>query len=222
MQHVIWDWNGTLFSDLHIVVEAVSETVQEMGGPPVTSDDYRRHYTRPVNLFYERLLGRPISDEEWEWLDSTFHDAYFEKVPQADLAADARQAIDLARHHGLTQSLLSMAPHDHLVPLVTWFGLHDALLRIDGVQDEAGVEKRDSMARHLAALLTHPDAPDTFEEFLVIGDAIDDASAATANGVACVLYASGSHDRHRLEATGHPVASSLTEALVIGGAIGVA
>ena len=219
MQHVIWDWNGTLFSDLHIVVEAVSETVQEMGGPPVTSDDYRRHYTRPVNLFYERLLGRRISDEEWEWLDTTFHAAYFDKVPQADLASDARAAIDLARRHGLTQSLLSMAPHDHLVPLVTWFGLHGDLLRIDGIQEDAGVEKSASMGRHLAALFVHPNAPDDPAQYLVIGDALDDALAATANGVACVLYASGSHERHHLEATGHPVASSLTDALAMGGAI---
>lgn len=219
MEHVIWDWNGTLFADLHIVVEAVSETVIEMGGPPVTEEDYRRHYTRPVHLFYERLLDRPISDDEWASLDATFHAAYFRKIPQAGLAADARAAMLLARQHGLTQSLLSMAPHDHLVPLVTFFGIHDELLRIDGVRAEGGVRKQESMAQHLEQLFVHDLAPTDPSRYLVIGDAVDDAIAAQANGLACVLYDSGSHDRHALEATGFPVAGSLTEALAMGGAI---
>lgn len=220
MKHVVWDWNGTLFADLHIVVEAVNETVVAMGGPKVSEDDYRRHYTRPVRAFYETLLGRTISGDEWTWVDSAFHEAYFRRIPNADLASDARSALNSVSALGLTQSLLSMAPHEHLVPLVTWFGLDDSLIQIDGVRDNAGVPKAESMARHLQTLLDHGQAPDERIEYLVVGDALDDAAAADANGVACVLYASGSHDQSALEATGYPVAHTLTEALVLGGVMG--
>jgi len=52
---------------------------------------------------------------------------------------------------------------------------------------------------------------------LVIGDAKDDAAAAAHVGAACVLYDGGSHPREELEATGAPVAGSLTEALDLAG-----
>ena len=35
MRHVIWDWNGTLFDDLHIVVESVNASLAELGAPPI-------------------------------------------------------------------------------------------------------------------------------------------------------------------------------------------
>jgi phosphoglycolate phosphatase-like HAD superfamily hydrolase len=48
---------------------------------------------------------------------------------------------------------------------------------------------------------------------VVIGDITDDAAAARAAGVRCVLYDGGSQDRHSLEAEGFPVAGSLLEAV---------
>ena len=52
---------------------------------------------------------------------------------------------------------------------------------------------------------------------VMIGDALDDADAAEGLGIRCVLYASGSHPREKLEASGHPVAGSLIEALALAG-----
>jgi phosphoglycolate phosphatase-like HAD superfamily hydrolase len=52
---------------------------------------------------------------------------------------------------------------------------------------------------------------------VMVGDALDDADAAEGLGIRCVLYASGSHHREELEATGYPVADTLVEALNLGG-----
>ena len=76
IRHVVWDWNGTLFDDFHLVIEAVNAGIAPIGIGPITADDYRTHYTRPVKLFYERLAGRPISEAEWRDLDGRFHGAY--------------------------------------------------------------------------------------------------------------------------------------------------
>ena len=59
--HVIWDWNGTLFDDLHIVVEGVNASLRMLGLATIGPDEYRASYRRPVNLFYEDLLGREIT-----------------------------------------------------------------------------------------------------------------------------------------------------------------
>jgi phosphoglycolate phosphatase-like HAD superfamily hydrolase len=52
----------------------------------------------------------------------------------------------------------------------------------------------------------------------VIGDVTDDADAARAAGVGCVLYDGGSQPRAALEATGVPVAATLVEAVELAGA----
>ena len=73
------------------------------------------------------------------------------------------------------------------------------------------------MSDHLAALLAHPGAPVDPQRYVVIGDALDDAVAASENGLPCVLYASGSHHPDALVETGYPVAESLVEALELAG-----
>lgn len=71
------------------------------------------------------------------------------------------------------------------------------------------------MLSHLGALLAHPSAPDDPSSYVVIGDSVDDAVAARANGVPAVMFASGSHARADLVATGFPVADSLAEAIEV-------
>ena len=54
---------------------------------------------------------------------------------------------------------------------------------------------------------------------VVIGDALDDARAARAVGVECILYDGGSHHRAELDSAGVAVARSLVEAVRLAGAV---
>ena len=76
MRHVVWDWNGTLLDDLPLVVESVNVLMHDRGFAAITTEDYTTNYTRPVRLFYERLFGRAIDDDEWAHVDEVFHRAY--------------------------------------------------------------------------------------------------------------------------------------------------
>ncbi len=49
----------------------------------------------------------------------------------------------------------------------------------------------------------------------MVGDSLDDATAAAAVGVDAVMYDGGSHHRRELEASGFPVAGTLVEAVQI-------
>lgn len=217
MRHVIWDWNGTLFDDQHIVVAAVNATIAPLGAGPITADDYREHYTRPVRVFYDRLIGRLIEDEEWESFDDTFHASYRGLLDDAKLHAEATDAIGRVRDNGYSQSLLSMYFHDELVPLVEQHGLTPELLRIDGLRGARGAKKAASMGDHISSLIAHPSAPDDLRAYLVVGDALDDAAAARENGVDCVLFDGGSHDPAALREMGYPVVGTLLEALDVAG-----
>jgi phosphoglycolate phosphatase-like HAD superfamily hydrolase len=116
---------------------------------------------------------------------------------------------------GQTQSLLSMYRHDDLVPLVNLFGIADRFARIDGLRGVGGGTKAPYLEAHLAAVIADP-ATDV-DQVLVSGDAVDDAAAAAHVGAQCVLYDGGAHPRGQLEATGFPVASTLTQAVEIAG-----
>ena len=63
VEHIVWDWNGTLFDDAHIAYEASVEVFAARGLRTVTFEEYRSAYTRPIDVFYEALFGwRPDPD----------------------------------------------------------------------------------------------------------------------------------------------------------------
>jgi len=206
--HLVWDWNGTLLHDIHAVIEATNAAFAELGIPAITLDRYRELYCVPVPRFYERLLGRLPSAEEWEVMDAAFHRHYRERVQEAALAEGAAELLAAQREAGRTQSLCSLAPHDQLVPLLHRHGIADHFVRVDGATGPSGGRKAEQMARHLLAL----DGVDP-ELTVVIGDAVDDAAAAAHVGARAVLYTGGSHSRANLLEAGVPVVDSLAEAV---------
>jgi len=213
MRHVVWDWNGTLFADLDIVVSAVNVSLRAVGAGPIDADRYREVYQRPLHRFYETLLGRPVLPDEMTALDLDFHDAYHALLDQARLTVDARGAVDLVAARGQTQSVLSMWWHDRLVPAVRFFALDDFMLAVDGHRGPAGASKQNHLARHVEQLVRLFPGRVQRDGMTVIGDVTDDSDAARAVGVGCVLYDGGSQPRAVLEATGDQVASSLIEAV---------
>ncbi len=215
MRHVVWDWNGTLLADQQVVLHALNHLLAEFDVPPTDMATYQRLYTRPVRLFYERLFGRPIGDADWVRIDDVFHGAYAEALADAALADDAHVALDLVTSSGRTQSLLSMARHDMLEPLVHHFGIHQRFVLVDGLRGPGGGRKAGELEAHVRQL-AHL-AGDDPRDYLVIGDATDDAHAAAHVGARCVLYDGGSHPREELERQGVPVVNSLVAALDVAG-----
>lgn len=205
--HIVWDWNGTLFDDLHVVVDAVNEVLGQAGVPPIDAGGYRRHYTRPVQTFYERLFGRGIAPEEWSGLDGIYHAAYRAGLEAAELTRGAREVLAaLGEDRG--QSLLSMWQHPELVDLVDRFGIGHHFRRIDGVRGVGGDRKHRYLEHHLEQLTLQGS-----RDVLVVGDTPDDADAAAAVGARCVLFDGGTHHRQDLEPLGVPIVSDLAEVL---------
>lgn len=213
--HVVWDWNGTLLADQQLVVDALNHVLDHHDIDRLDLATYRAWYTRPVQVFYERVFGRAIPESEWQQIDDLYHEGYRAALAQVPLADDAHVALDTVEAVGATQSLLSMYPHEHLVPLVDRFGLTERFTLVDGLRGAGGGLKAPEMAAHLDQLADLHGTP--LDHVVVVGDALDDAAAAAHVGAHCVLYDGGSHPREELEASGLPVASTLTEALQAAG-----
>lgn len=206
-KHLVWDWNGTLLDDLPLVVTATNAAFASIGGPIVSADDHRRDFRRPISDYYGSVLGRPITDGEFVALDRAFHQAYRGGVATCELTVDALAAM--ARWAG-TQSLLSMWFHNELVPTVERYGLTSHFARIDGLRATVGGGfKSEHLVSHLAELGVEG------TDVVMIGDSIDDADAAASVGARCILYTGGFTHPELLRASGHEVADSLVEAVVL-------
>ncbi|RNL82112.1 HAD family hydrolase [Halostreptopolyspora alba] len=208
VSHIVWDWNGTLLDDNDANIAAVNKVCAEFGSPPVGLEYWRSVFRRPLRPCYEELLGRGLTTHEWERLNESYEHHYSAALPTCGLAAGVPDVLEEWSAAGGTQSLLSMAAHRHLVPLVNERGLGHHFTRVDGRRFDGG---HDSKAEHLVAHLTRQEVdPATV---VLIGDIDDDAVAAREAGAHAVLVATGMMSEERLRATGHPVVPSLAEAV---------
>jgi len=219
VRHIVWDWNGTLVDDFDIILSATNAACAEVLGRGVTAAEYRTFFTRPVERFYERLLGRPVTPEEWNEMNAAFHRSYLELRSTCSLAPDAEAALTAVTSSKRSQSLLSMWTHDELIKVVNEIGIEDHFVRVDGLRaayDDGGRKIR-HLRSHLDRIADHLGRRLSPEEVLVIGDSIDDSAAAAEVGARCVLVEGGSHDTEVLATAGAPIASSLLGALKAGG-----
>lgn len=210
-RHVVWDWNGTLLDDFPAVLEATNALAGRWGWRPIDKEYYSREFSRPIRSFYEKLLGRAVDDHEFARLNAEWLVEYHERRSHHDLAADARAALDVVEARGATQSLCSMYDHLSLVEVVDEHCLRERFVAVHG-NDGSHHFKREHLVAHLRAVSARVTAP---IDPVLIGDTVDDAEAARAAGIACVLVTTGEMTRGRLEPTGVPVADSLLDALAI-------
>lgn len=182
IDHIVWDWNGTLFDDGDALVRATAEAFTRSGLPEVTLASYQEHFTRPITDFYDRLAGRRLTPAEQRVLDRHFHDSYTALLAEAVLHSEAVEALTAWRDGGGTQSLLSMFPHDRLVGLAQFTGIAHFFSHVDGTRSGEIPRKEPHLRGHLAGLGIDP------RRVLVAGDSLDDVRAAQACGAHAVLY----------------------------------
>jgi phosphoglycolate phosphatase-like HAD superfamily hydrolase len=215
--HIVWDWNGTLLDDFLISVKAADLALQQSCGVQVSEELYRYHFTRPVRRFYENLLGRTVSEQEWRQIAEEFHAHYGLAVQTAGLRPGAAELLELIDSRGITQSMLSMGEHDELVPLVRRHDLSRWFLLVRGSERGKRTEsKRTMLAQHLKDLSGLLGAPVPPDSALMIGDSFDDAVAARELGMRCVLLSDGLFNAAELAALGFPAAPDLRAAVEEG------
>ncbi|MCA1193840.1 HAD family hydrolase [Saccharopolyspora sp. 6V] len=208
--HIVWDWNGTLLDDGEAMIGAVIAAFAD-AGLAVTVEDHQRLFTRPISVFCERLANGPLAAAELAELLGGFDEHYARALPDLALAADAESALAGWAASGGTQSLLSMCPHEVLVPMVRAAGITGSFRHVQGRSGEFADTKAAHVRAHLRAL-GDPDPA----RVVFIGDTVDDAAAAASVGARCVVYHSGRsalHARDHFAGSGAPLVGSLTEAV---------
>lgn len=212
IDHVIWDWNGTLLDDLAETHRAFVASVRSIGLPAVGLEQYRRTIVQPIRSFYQGLAERPISNGDWATAQETFHSAYEATSPR--LNPDAVATLDAIRSRGITQSLLSMHPHEQVLDLAGRFDVAQYMTLIAGNGTPPSPTKADPLHRHIKDLRTSMNARLIPSSILMVGDTADDHIAAISASANSLSYTEGVQHRERLARTGGWLISSLPQVLV--------
>ncbi len=205
-KHVIWDWNGTIFSDVALGVEIINGLLRERGLPIVNEESYRELFTIPVRDYYARL-GFDFAREPFEVVGQLWMDEYERRKFECGLYEGIVGVLDQIRQRGIEQSILSAYPQQTLDEMVDHYGLRDHFTHVTGLDNIYAAGKL-----HLGKALMKRLGVGK-REAVVIGDTEHDYEVAYAMGADCVLIANGHQGKARLQALGAPVLDNVAQLL---------
>lgn len=202
--HVIWDFNGTILSDMEIGMNATNSMLAARNLPVIESiEQYRELFGFPVEDYYRRL-GFDFEREDYktklapEWVA-----LYNASSSEAPLFDGVRSLSCALRAHNVRQSILSASEKGMMCAQLRE---RNALDLFDEIWGTDTIQAYGKMALADAWRVAHAD-----DRVLLIGDTTHDFEVAERIGADCVLVAAGHHSYERLCACGVPVVMDLEE-----------
>lgn len=206
IKHILWDWNGTLLDDARLTWKSVVEILRSCGLREISFDEYRETFRMPAVTFYE-YLGVDFTQVSMDELSQQFHSYYEAHLTECPLQAGIEEALNTLQASGNRQSILSAHPQGQLNEAVHKYGLRQYFDHLSGSRSNHGASK----AAHGRAWFEQSGL--TTDEVLLIGDTDHDAEVAQEIGIKCILVSAGHQTHARLEKTGVPVTSSISEVI---------
>ncbi len=203
-QHIIWDWNGTLFDDVSLCVNIINNVLKKRNLPELSVDKYRMVFTIPVENYYS-ALGFDFSVESFEKVGKEWMDEYEERKFESNLAAGAFEVLNYLKSKGIKQSILSAYKQDTLNEIIDHFKILEFFEHVIGLDHIYATSKLELGME----LIKNIDAPPG--KTLLIGDTVHDCEVAKEIGAQSVLLASGHQSKEKLLSCNVPVFNSLTE-----------
>ena len=198
--HVIWDWNGTLLSDVDHSLAVMNRLLGEAALPAIDLARHRREFKFPVSEYYESLgfdVAPAIFGPLCERYTRLFHDG----LDRCALWPGARELLTTIKASGRRQSLLSLTQHDLLLKNVDHYGVTHLFDFVVGHVDTRAASKIERGFELMARIQSDP------ERTVLIGDTDHDLEVGEALGVAVILVDHGHQCPTRLRARHHHVVS---------------
>lgn len=201
---LIWDFNGTLLNDGHILVGVNNEMNRLRGIPEISYDYYRQHFTHPPKPFYEKL-GYDFEKEDYAEISRVFLEKYEQRQQAASLSPYVPEMLRWAEEKKIPQIIVSAHKQDMLERHLERLGIRHFFAHVSGESSHiigGKVERAKALAESGCFDFSHA---------VLIGDTSHDYEAACAMGARCILYSGGHETRERLSAAGAPIIDSFEE-----------
>lgn len=177
LRNLLLDWSGTLVDDMPPVIGATNYVLEQFGKPPLTRDEFRRHFRLPFTEFYDEFLP----DVPLVELDKLFHRRFVEIQDEVAPLPGLYEFLDFCRDSGRRLFLLSSMKQEHFDVQSAKLGLRDYF-----EHPYAGVI--DKRAKIGSILETHGLARG---ETAFVGDMIHDVETARHGGVMSIAVLTG-------------------------------
>jgi phosphoglycolate phosphatase len=204
IEHIIWDWNGTLYDDALACVNTLNVILERRGLRLVDLDQYREIFRFPVKRYYE-ILGFDFEVEDWAAMAKEFHAIYAEESQKMRLRDGIENILDQFLAVGMPMSVLSAAETGSLEKLLREYGVRDYFDRVQGLSDIYAGSKVEAGGKLLEQI------PESVDGVLLIGDTTHDYEVAVELGCTCALLCDGHQAQHRLEQCDCAVFSDIRE-----------
>ncbi|GAB4287609.1 MAG: HAD-IA family hydrolase [Ignavibacteriaceae bacterium] len=203
-QHIIWDWNGTLFNDVELCREIINKILEENNLPQLSLTGYRNIFTFPVSDYY-KAAGLDFSKTPFEVLGKQFMDEYEQRKFESALYDHAELILEKISAAGISQSVLSAYTQNSLENLINYFGIGDKFIGLAGLDNIYAAGKIETGRRWIKKIGYDP------KKILLIGDTVHDFHVAEDLGTDCLLIADGHQGKDKLLECNVTVLDSLKE-----------
>lgn len=208
--HIIWDWNGTLFNDVELCAGIMNLLLTQESLPNISTKTYKKIFTFPVIEYY-KIAGHTFERNSFEVLGKQFMDEYEARKDRCDLFSGARELLDELQSKNFNQHLLSAYEQNSLTSILKYFAINTYFQNIVGL-DNIYASGKSHLARNLALKIR---SNGTAGKILLIGDTIHDYEVAKEINFDCILLSHGHQDEERLLKLGIPVASDFEQLKII-------
>ncbi|MFC7630535.1 HAD family hydrolase [Paraburkholderia humisilvae] len=206
VDHIVFDWNGTLIDDIDLAVRAVNRCSERFGVDNVTHDRYRALFDFPIADFYA-ALGFNFSRTPFATIVEHYLECFDANIARCALHDGVLDVLDAARAAGVGVSILSASHRDILLETLDAKGLSGRFEQVVGLSDNRAAGKSAEAAR-LQQTLNRP-----AERTLYVGDTLHDYEVAHSVGWRPILVSTGHQDARRLHGSGAPVYAGLADLL---------
>ncbi len=204
LQHIIWDWNGTLLHDAWLTVEVMNRVLQERNYPPMTLQGYLDEFDFPVKDFYGRI-GVDTSEPFFSELVTEYAGEFYRRQFECQLHGQVPEILASFQQQGIQQYILSASEQKGLDAIIDHYQLRPYFTQLIGLDHHYATSKVENGHRLLEEHRIDP------KTVVMIGDTTHDLEVAQALGIDCVLVAAGHQSYPNLKAHYPLVIHSLLE-----------
>jgi len=197
IQLAVFDWNGTLLSDVEAMMRGVENELAVFNLPPISLSQYRETYDIPLTNFYAHygITSADIKAKSAQ-MSTAFHSIYEPLAAHARTRAGTRHMLDYLHSKNIKRAILS----NHTIE-----GIYMQLERLKLTHHFETVLANDNIAgAHLKGKLNNlkyylKDSKFEPDEVIIVGDTIEEIEIGKHLSIKTVALTGGYNSTDRLK-----------------------
>lgn len=186
---VVFDWNGTLFSDVAAATHGANSRMIQLGRSPLTTREYQEAFEMPIAKTYANLGFDPkLIEEKAHELSVAFHLAYEERAKHVRTRRGTRYLLDYLSEQGIAKIIFSnhtAAGIDFQLKRLKIGHYFETVLANEDILGAHFKGKKDRLVAYLQTARLNP------REIVIIGDTIEEIEIGKELGLKTVAITGG-------------------------------